>query len=159
MQFLQGIPATWPTFCKGPSLTTDTMRTLWSVNWRNERQGLLAFCHPVYVSFLVELREVWWNSWRQRPRIGQADACLPGYLVRCLASVSCSVAEDGSSTFCWFVSVEGAGWAGELSVGKGALKHPFWVIPEQFSPSHWFWDIWIIPQVLNQRTVFVLLSI
>lgn len=156
MPFLQ---ATWPTFCKGPSLTTDTMRTLWSVNRRNERRGLLAFCNPVCVSFLVELRDVCIAfleaETKDRPSwhlLARLSCRMPSF---------CQLFSSwGWKLFFLFVCLCGRSWLGRRAVcGEGSPETPFLDNPWTVSHSHWFWDIWIIPQVLNRRTVFVLLNI
>lgn len=162
ISFLQ---ATWPILCKGPSMITETL--LW-------------LCRQLHVLCPGGIRDR--NSW---PSVAQS-VCGPtcgieGHLYCFLGGKvqgsarptptyqarSCQMpsfyqlfSSRGWKLYLFFFfPVERACWVGDLSVGKAVLKHSFSIIPELYSHSHWFWDIWIIAQVLNQRIVFILLNI
>ena len=102
---------------------------------------------PSVAQSLVELREVC-TAFLEAETWGQPDGHpFPRLsLVRGVQLLS-PFSSRGRKLYHFFFPMRRTGWAAELSLGKADLEHLFWTMPEQYRHSHWFWDVWVIPQV------------
>lgn len=139
------LPAMWPSFCKGPSLTIEALPWLcWQLHvlqtevtrGRGPRPSV-----PQPASGGIEEGGSVFAFLKIQTKLSPSSQALSCHT--CPPSVSCSLDEDGrySLLFCGENFL-----ARELPVGKAAPTVRLWTIPKQYCRSHLLCDIWIISQ-------------